>query len=464
MSTLWHGRFEGGPAEELLAFTVSLPFDQRLAADDLAGSRAHVRGLGPGRHPRRRRGGDGARRPRPGRGRARRRHLRLRCPPTRTSTPRSSAGSPSWPARPAPSSTPAAAATTRSPPTCACSPSGSSARWPAGSSTLQQVLLERAERGRRRLPARATPTCSGPSRCCWPTTCWPTAGRWPATSTGCSTPAAASTCRRSAPARWPARRCRSIPTAVAADLGFAAAFENSLDAVSDRDFVAEALFDLALLGVHLSRIGEEVVLWSTDEFGFLQPRRRLRHRQLDAAAEEEPRHRRAGPGQGGPPHRQPHRPAGHAQGPAARLQPRPAGGQGAAVRRRRPGRRWPWRPWPACWPRPRSTSTRMAGGGRRARPPRPPTWPSTWSTGACRSARPTPSSARWCASRSTARCPLAELVAAHPALGPEARGAARARRGRSTRRTTRAAPARPGRRAARALPAPPGRRPRPARC
>ena len=42
---MWHGRFEGGPAEELLAFTVSLPFDQRLAADDLEGSRAHVRGL-----------------------------------------------------------------------------------------------------------------------------------------------------------------------------------------------------------------------------------------------------------------------------------------------------------------------------------------------------------------------------------------------------------------------------------
>ncbi|MDQ6725653.1 MAG: argininosuccinate lyase [Actinomycetota bacterium] len=60
------------------------------------------------------------------------------------------------------------------------------------------------------------------------------------------------------------------PVATAADLGFASAFENSLDAVSDRDFVAEALFDLALLGVHLSRIGEEVVLWSSAEFGFLR--------------------------------------------------------------------------------------------------------------------------------------------------------------------------------------------------
>jgi len=60
------------------------------------------------------------------------------------------------------------------------------------------------------------------------------------------------------------------PDATAADLGFAARFENSLDAVSDRDFVAEALFDLALLAVHLSRLGEEIVLWSSAEFGFLR--------------------------------------------------------------------------------------------------------------------------------------------------------------------------------------------------
>jgi argininosuccinate lyase len=59
------------------------------------------------------------------------------------------------------------------------------------------------------------------------------------------------------------------PDSVAADLGFASRFENSLDAVSDRDFVAEALFDLALLGVHLSRLGEELALWSTEEFGFV---------------------------------------------------------------------------------------------------------------------------------------------------------------------------------------------------
>ena len=46
MTTLWHGRFDEDPAESLLAFTASLAFDQRLARADVAGSRAHVRGLG----------------------------------------------------------------------------------------------------------------------------------------------------------------------------------------------------------------------------------------------------------------------------------------------------------------------------------------------------------------------------------------------------------------------------------
>jgi argininosuccinate lyase len=59
------------------------------------------------------------------------------------------------------------------------------------------------------------------------------------------------------------------PAAVAEDLGFDSRFENSLDAVSDRDFVAETVFDLTLLAVHLSRIGEEIVLWSSEEFGFV---------------------------------------------------------------------------------------------------------------------------------------------------------------------------------------------------
>ena len=58
------------------------------------------------------------------------------------------------------------------------------------------------------------------------------------------------------------------PEAVAAELGFRGALANSIDAVSDRDWVAEFLFVAAMIGVHLSRIGEEVVLWTSREFGW----------------------------------------------------------------------------------------------------------------------------------------------------------------------------------------------------
>ena len=59
------------------------------------------------------------------------------------------------------------------------------------------------------------------------------------------------------------------PEKSAAYLGFDAVFDNSLDGVADRDFVAEVLFALSLLGVHLSRIGEEWILWASTEFGFV---------------------------------------------------------------------------------------------------------------------------------------------------------------------------------------------------
>jgi argininosuccinate lyase len=60
------------------------------------------------------------------------------------------------------------------------------------------------------------------------------------------------------------------PAAVAAELGFDRPAANSIDAVSDRDFAAEFLFVSALLGVHLSRLGEEIVLWATPEFGWVR--------------------------------------------------------------------------------------------------------------------------------------------------------------------------------------------------
>ena len=60
------------------------------------------------------------------------------------------------------------------------------------------------------------------------------------------------------------------PAAVAAELGFDAPAANSMDAVADRDFAAEFCFAAALAGVHLSRLGEEVVLWTSHEFGWAE--------------------------------------------------------------------------------------------------------------------------------------------------------------------------------------------------
>jgi argininosuccinate lyase len=58
------------------------------------------------------------------------------------------------------------------------------------------------------------------------------------------------------------------PAFTAKNLGFESTFANSIDAVSDRDYVAEALFICAMIGNHLSRVGEEWTLWSSQEFAW----------------------------------------------------------------------------------------------------------------------------------------------------------------------------------------------------
>ena len=60
------------------------------------------------------------------------------------------------------------------------------------------------------------------------------------------------------------------PLGVAQELGLTRAFRNSVDAVSDRDFVAELVFVAALAAVHASRLAEEVVLWATPAFGYVE--------------------------------------------------------------------------------------------------------------------------------------------------------------------------------------------------
>ncbi|PQJ28857.1 argininosuccinate lyase [Rubritalea profundi] len=55
---------------------------------------------------------------------------------------------------------------------------------------------------------------------------------------------------------------------IADELGFDRVTTNSMDAISDRDYIMELLFDFALVGTHLSRISEDLILWCSAEFGF----------------------------------------------------------------------------------------------------------------------------------------------------------------------------------------------------
>ena len=58
--------------------------------------------------------------------------------------------------------------------------------------------------------------------------------------------------------------------AVATELGFSKVTSNSMDAVADRDFACEVLADIAILGMHISRLSEDVILWASAEFGFIE--------------------------------------------------------------------------------------------------------------------------------------------------------------------------------------------------
>ncbi len=220
MSTLWHGRFEGGPADDLMAFTVSLPFDRQLAADDLDGSRAHVRGLVRVGLLSDAEGADVlAALDQVATELAEERfmfadtdediHTAVERRVTEIAGP---AGAKLHTGR---SRNDQVATDLR------LFTKRSLDRVAERVVALQQVLWSGPPK-RVTPTCRATRTCSGPSPCCWPTTCWRTAGRSPATSTAWPTAGAASTCHPSVRARWPGPHCRSIPTAVAADLGFAA--------------------------------------------------------------------------------------------------------------------------------------------------------------------------------------------------------------------------------------------------
>jgi argininosuccinate lyase len=264
--TLWHGRLAGGTADVVMDYSVSLHIDRRLAPDDIAGSRAHVRGLG--------RGGllSGS-------------EVDELLAALDTVEGELADGSFVF----APGDEDIHTAVERRVTELA---GDTGAKLHTGRSrndqvatdlrlyakreltalagqvvTLQEVLLERAaEAGATYLPGythlqRAQPVLLAHHLLAHGWSLARDVDRLLATviRLDVSPLGAGALAGSSLPLD---------PDGTASDLGFGGRFENSLDAVSDRDFVAEALFDLALLGVHLSRLGEEFVLWSTEEFGF----------------------------------------------------------------------------------------------------------------------------------------------------------------------------------------------------
>jgi len=267
VNTLWHGRFEAAPSDELLAFTVSLPFDRRLASDDIAGSRAHVSGLV-------------------------RAHILTPHEADAIGTALDQiedelqAATFSFLASDEDIHTAIERRTTE-----LAGPAG--AKLHTGRSRNDQVATDLRLYTRRSLTSVALrlhelrgalaelATDAGDAYLPGYTHLQQAqpvllahhllAHGW---ALGRDVDRLLATRQRAdvCPLGAGALAGSSLPLDpefTAEVLGFDAAFENSLDAVSDRDFVAESLFDLALVGVHLSRIGEEVVLWSTEEFGFL---------------------------------------------------------------------------------------------------------------------------------------------------------------------------------------------------
>ena len=337
-STLWHGRFAGGPSEALQALNDSLPFDRGMYREDIAGSRAHVSMLGVGRPPHRRRDAT---------------QILAALDPVEAEIADGTfvfvasdedihtaverrvtelAG-----AVPAPSSTPADSATTRSPPIYGCGPRPRiDRRGRRRVLGLQRTLLARPKRP-------ATPTCPGYTHlqqaqpvAPGPPSAGPRLGAGTRRRSAARRPPPDRRLDRSAPVRSPGSVAAARPGPDRRAARLRRRVRQQLDAVSDRDFVAElALSPWPCSACTSVGIGEELILWAIDRVRLRRPRRRILDRLVDDAAEEEPRHRRAGPRQGRSAHRPPDRPADHPQGPAAHLQQGSPGGQGAALRRRR---------------------------------------------------------------------------------------------------------------------------------
>ena len=267
-NTLWHGRFASGPAEELMAYTVSLPFDRLLWREDIACSRAHVTGLAE-----------------VGILTLAESHTIVAALATVESEMET--GTFSFVASDEDIHTAVERRVTE-----LCGPTG--AKLHTGRSrndqsvtglrlwckkqipeiarrllALQETLLRRADEAAAKgayLPGythvqRAQPVMLSHHLMAH---CW-------ALGRDLDRLIDAMVRVDVSPLGAGALAGSSLPLDpefTARELGFSAVFDNSLDVVSDRDFVAEIMFALSLVAVHLSRIGEEWVLWTSEEFGF----------------------------------------------------------------------------------------------------------------------------------------------------------------------------------------------------
>ena len=265
-STLWHGRFEGGPSEALQALNDSLPFDQRMFREDIAGSRAHVRMLcDVGLFTEAER--DGV------------------LTALDTVEGEIASGSFEFQVNDEDIHTAVERRVTELEPAGAKMHTGRSRNdqvatdvrlWTRGAideviklvERLQHTLLSQAEAaGDAYLPGythlqQAQPVALAHHLLAhgWALARDVDRFRDARRRTNVSALGAGALAGSSLPLD---------PTITAAELDFEAVFDNSLDAVADRDFVADTLHACSMLGVHLSRIGEELILWASTEFGFV---------------------------------------------------------------------------------------------------------------------------------------------------------------------------------------------------
>ncbi|MCY4258139.1 MAG: argininosuccinate lyase [bacterium] len=266
MSTLWHGRFDDGPADALLAYTASIGFDARLAVDDIAGSRAHVQMLGEV-------------------GLLANQEVTQVLEALTQTEAELLAGDFVFAVTDEDIHTAIERRVTELAGLAGAKlHTGRSRNDQVATAlrlfakrelaavakdvlALQAVLLERAvQAGQSYLPGythlqRAQPVLLAHHLL---------AHGW-ALARDIDRLVAARERLDVSPLGAGALAGSSLPldpALSASTLGFNNVFENSMDAVSDRDFVAESLFVLSMIGIHLSRLGEEIVFWTSQEAGF----------------------------------------------------------------------------------------------------------------------------------------------------------------------------------------------------